>query len=149
MLTYKICELSTYIFSDYHEKVLETLQENIRLNGIAYENHEVHIGSKSSLGADETHRNHLEHYSDEITDLAIRGSKNCNIDKKNIAITDCDCCRRSFLSKKCKVLCWKIDWQGEECFDRLDEEEIDVIVGSGKFLFIVFFFVSKRNVNPS
>ena len=121
VLTCKTCSPHSYIFSDYHEKVLQLLHENIRLNNI-----EQNLNEENLV-------NYVSERNDCVMPDVSTGVKTPETDVEEVNIANCDCCRKCNMTTKCKVQCWKLDWQDEECFDLLKKENIDVVIGSGKF----------------
>lgn len=123
----KICEVNSYIFSDHHKKVLELLQDNIKINN---------IGEGAANDFDIEGEICLENdvSTDEVGDVdkgAPSDLRRSISNEKHISIVKCDCCRSHAL-QKCKVQCLQLDWQDKKCFDLLEERNIDIIIGSGK-----------------
>lgn len=133
MFICKMCNPQGYIFTDYHEKVLQLLDENITLNGI-------NPSTKScQLKDDTTHE--ICHKNDSFKgytniEFQIDIGKNGDIPFEDNG-TDlerhsegCDHCR-SIRASKPDISCVKLDWQNPLFPDVINERKIDVIVGTG------------------
>ena len=122
VLICKTCNPLSYIFSDHHERVLELLCDNLKINNL-------------SLDVEEPGAYNSEQDAIRTPNFFSKYWQSSEYMQRYNTIMNCDCCRSSDLGK-CKARCWKLDWQQRKCLDLLQKESIDVVLGSGKLCFI-------------
>ena len=126
ILICKACNPRTYIFSDHHEKVLELLCDNIRINSLKLDAEELKGDNNGDVFTEDNETPSFESFN-----ISSKVLRNSGYSKESNTIVNCDCCRKSDVAK-CKAWCWKLDWQSRDCIDILEKGNIDVVIGSGK-----------------
>ena len=129
VLICKSCNPHSYIFSDHHEKVLELLCDNLKINNVNLDAEEPDVYSS------EQDLQEKVKCSRETLNFSSKYLQSLEFMQKYNTIMNCNCCRSSDLAK-CKARCWKLDWEKRKCFELLQKENIDVVLGSGKLNFI-------------
>ena len=134
MFICKMCNPQNYIFTDYHEKVLKLLEENIKLNGLDS------LANSHQFEDDLTRE--IFHRIDSLKGSTNNGFQT-DIEKAyendlrdSYAYVEgrsegCHHCR-SIRGSKPDISFVKLDWQNSLFPDVINKQQTDVIVGTGE-----------------
>ena len=136
MFICKMCNPRSYIFTDYHEKVLKLLEENIKLNDLysLTKSHQL----EDDLTRELCHRvDSLKGTTNDGFQIEIESTYETDL-RGSCAYVDgssegCHCCR-SIRGNKPDISYIKLDWQNSVFPDVVDQQHTDVIVGTGEVL---------------